>query len=163
METILHTHPNDDWDILFSCGGCLPRAPTRLQIDWDWKDQGIGDRKGCLKLDLLRSDQEVASIDLNLGHAAPHKWEHRTDVVEDGDFLGSFQKGDSLRVQRVVGGGGGHELYVTNFRIGFGHIGDMMDENQLVALAEIRKIVDPVSFIRGSRVKSSLLCASKVL
>lgn len=184
METILPHRAaaycvDESWQILFLCAGRVPRAPVRLQIDWDWK-QEWENQKGSLKLDVIRNGEEIASKDLSLGCGANRTWEHRTVVINDARFLASLRIGDALRVQRLMGGEVCPELYVTNFRIYFGSIGKLLEptstppppppsqhrgiDTPLVVISEARPINYPLSLIRGIQVASSFLSySSKVI
>lgn len=125
LNEIIHDRTmNDDFATTFRCRNGVSFIPERLQVEWDWKDQGWGNQKGRLRLDLLRIDGNrqldvVASVELDRGQVAAHEWEHREVSIEGDDpLLASIQEGDTFRVQSVVGGGGGHELFVANFRLG---------------------------------------------
>lgn len=108
----------DSWRPLLMLPQPVSRVPTKIFVEWDWKNKGWGQRKGGLKLVLLRESEKVAEVQLNK-EAASHNWSHHVFEMESGEFLESIQPNDTIQVDRWVGGGRGHELYVENFRIGF--------------------------------------------
>jgi hypothetical protein len=89
-----------------------------MRVEWEWRDQGWGNQKGNLQLELLRSGEVVGTVGLSTA-VARHEWESKTFEIEVGDFIDQCQPATWIRVMRIVGGGGGHELYVRNLRIGF--------------------------------------------
>jgi hypothetical protein len=90
----------------------------RVTATWDWKDQGWGNLKGQLMVEALRDGEVVAAAGLS-PEVAKHDWESKTFDLEAGDFIEHCQPGTVIRVMRYVGGGGGHELFLRNFRLGF--------------------------------------------
>ena len=52
------------------------------------------------------------------GEVAPHTWEEMTIMLERGDdVVKKCVRGDVLRVMKNEGGGGGHYLWVKNFKM----------------------------------------------
>lgn len=116
----VHVRGQDDaWHRLMDTTEGLSFSPNRLVVEWDWKDQGWGNQKGRLRLVVVRKGSAIASVDLSRDQMASHYWEHRKVVIDHPQFLAAIQSGDVFRVQAVIGGGGGHELFVTNVTLVF--------------------------------------------
>ena len=90
-----------------------------VELRFEWKDQGWGNRKGQLLLKRMREGAELSSHVIE-PHPAAHIW---TSVrfagsVSDGDMACCVgEPGDVFEVWRYVGGGGGHELYIRDFKM----------------------------------------------
>ena len=104
--------PETFFDVPISARGLLS-----VQMRFRWKDQGYGNRKGHLWLELLRDGVVIADNLEEHGGLAPHEWEDRDVLVSNHDVVRRYQPGDILRVVRNVGGGGGHILKVRKFRM----------------------------------------------
>ena len=82
-----------------------------------WKDQGWGNRKGKVKVALMRQGSEIASETL-FSEAAPHALETRNRTLKDEDLVKMAKVGDTYALFHVVGGGGGgHKIELNLFRI----------------------------------------------
>mmetsp|Transcript_44532 Transcript_44532/g.71313 ORF Transcript_44532/g.71313 Transcript_44532/m.71313 type:complete len:237 (-) Transcript_44532:109-819(-) len=81
-----------------------------------WKDQGWGNYKGHVLLQLVRGGvvKETRSMFGVAGHSTT------TRSVSNAVCLFSthrFRAGDTLRLVMNIGGGGGHQLYIYNFNM----------------------------------------------
>jgi len=99
----------------------VSRGLVAIKMDWEWRDQGYGNQKGQLWLQLVRDGQVLEDNRNNYFALAPHKenreCERREVMVELHPVVMRAQKGDLIRVVRNVGGGGGHRLTVKNFKM----------------------------------------------
>jgi hypothetical protein len=68
-----------------------------------WKDQGRGNRKGKVKVALMRKDQEIASQVL-FDYNAPHSIETKERILKTEDVITKAQLGDkyALNILLVV-------------------------------------------------------------
>ena len=85
-------------------------------MSFRWKDQGYGNRKGMLWIELLRESEIIASS-YDVSSLAPHEEETREMVIKDHPVVDKIRKGDVLQFMRNVGGGGGHSLTVEDFKV----------------------------------------------
>jgi len=92
--------------------------PKSIAAKVTWRDQGWGNRKGTLFLRLIDTDgKTLGTLDL-FGVAAHHETSpEKTFTVEDCPLLQKAKKGHRIEVDRYVGGGGGHQLFVSNFSV----------------------------------------------
>ena len=97
-------------------GPPLPGPVRLMKVSMKWKDQGWGNRKGQVWMQLMRGDDKVAEKK-NIFEIAPHEWAEEAAKVEDHDLLKLSKKGDFYRFMRNTGGGGGHSLKVKNFTV----------------------------------------------
>lgn len=97
-------------------------TPTAMKIELDWVDQGWGNRKGRLYACYKGKTQALTPI------TASHFRTQAEIIIPDGavgDFLETVRLGewdmersdDVLSISYVVGGGGGHVLYVYDLKI----------------------------------------------
>ena len=82
-----------------------------------WKDQGWGNRKGMLWIELMRDSKMIATSKDDFNFLAPHEEETREVVIKDHPVVDKVRKGDFLQFMRNVGGGGGHSLTVEDFKV----------------------------------------------
>lgn len=85
-----------------------------LTMSMKWVDQGFGNKKGQLFLQLVRDNQMVAECRDTFGTCG-HRLERAECTLSDSNLLKASQKGDVLRFMRNAGGGGGHSLKVHDF------------------------------------------------
>jgi len=112
--------PDDDtyrcWEVLLDP---TPQKIVQIEIEFDWKDQGYGNRKSCLSLRLLRqsafSERELIADDV-FAPLAPHEAEHFSITLNSSSVVVLSEPGDSLELWRFVGDGGAHRLHVWNFK-----------------------------------------------
>ena len=71
-----------------------------------WRDQGYGNQKGRLRLELSRDGRLFGFY--SMGEVAPHS---NSDFNLEWDV--DARAGDEFIVQTIVGGGGGHELHLA--------------------------------------------------
>ena len=89
---------------------------SKATLKFSWRDQGWGNRKGKLRVRLIHAEtgEDIASTP-EYG-IAPHEY---TTVDEHFGFnhglVRNSLEGYRFVVEVVVGGGGGHELYVKDF------------------------------------------------
>lgn len=98
-------------------GPPLTSTVKKLNMSVVWKDQGWGNLKGEIFIQLMRpsEDKMVAEKRRVFGIAKHHEEEAKTEI-KDGDILTLAQPGDFYRFMRNIGGGGGHTLTVRKFR-----------------------------------------------
>ena len=90
-----------------------------VTMSFQWKDQGYGNRKGMLWIELLRGSEVIATSKDDFDILAPHQEETREIVIKDHPVVDKVRKGDVLQFMRNVGGGGGHSLTVEDFNVKF--------------------------------------------
>ena len=85
-----------------------------------WKDQGWGNKKGRIRVKIIRNGLEIQTMYPAFG-AAPHSYTTISTVVEESNanFLNTMA-GDTVAFEYTVGGGGGHKLYIQSFSATFG-------------------------------------------
>ena len=117
----------------------LTRGLKSVRMRFKWRDQGFGNQKGQVWLQLLKNSVVVADTREDYYCLAPPKLEQRKVLISGHAVIQNAAKGDLLRVMRNVGGGGGHHLKVRNFRMKIKHkkyteddddIGDNEDEDE---------------------------------
>lgn len=101
---------------------CPPLSGTVKAIDVSmvWRDQGWGNRKGELWIDLVRSGEIILRGNKpRMFPIAPHHDEKVEFVTSNPAYplLAATTKGDVFRIQYNVGGGGGHQLHIKDFSI----------------------------------------------
>ncbi|CAM9936930.1 unnamed protein product, partial [Laminaria digitata] len=91
-------------------------VPTSATIEFRWKDQGSGNRKGRIFLRLMApGGKEKAILPLTEGFAS-HHWDNITVQLEGRTpVLALATVGCWYQIVVEVGSGGGHLLYVKNF------------------------------------------------
>ena len=83
-----------------------------IRVEYTWKDQGWGHRKGRIFLQV--GQQQIDYREFGL---AEHTCTtHTVDVLKQGNeaFFAALGAGLPLGVQALIGGGGGHELEISN-------------------------------------------------
>lgn len=87
-----------------------------LHVSFKWEDQGFGNQKGRVAVKLMNGTDEVYRIE-DWG-VAPHKKETVSVMFdEDHYFVKNLVEGCCFELWYVVGGGGGHSLWVQDFRV----------------------------------------------
>ena len=86
-----------------------------ITLTFRWKDQGFGNRKGMLWIDLVREGQLIATSKDDFPTLAPHLEETQEIVIRNHPVVDLIRKGDTINFMRNVGGGGGHSLSVQEF------------------------------------------------
>ena len=89
-----------------------------MNISMKWKDQGSGNRKGRIWLEILRDEKVFFASSYFLCGLATHEWDEvNIHLTKEDALVRDFKPGDRYRFVRNVGGGGGHALYVQNFKV----------------------------------------------
>ena len=88
-----------------------------LTMSFRWRDQGYGNRKGMLWIELMRDGEMIATSKDDFHFLAPHQEETREVLIKDHPVVDKVRKGDVLQFMRNTGGGGGHSLKVENFKV----------------------------------------------
>ena len=89
----------------------------KIDISFKWRDQGYGNRKGKIWLQVIRAGKTVLETSNDLCGTAPHMWSHvRIQLTRQDEVVRRFKPGDSYRFMRNIGGGGGHSLHIQNFK-----------------------------------------------
>ena len=104
-------------------GPILASRVISLKFHVEWRDQGFGGRKGAFVTQLMRGDELICesssyeplgicerSVDYQLT-ALDKSLQH------DHPLVGEALPGDHYRILKILGGGGGHQLDVKNFKI----------------------------------------------
>lgn len=116
---------------LYFDGPVLSGSVKKLVMSVLWKDQGYGNKKGEIFVKLMRpeagcspttpslEDEQIIEIAerRRLFGIAEHYWKREHTVISDHPVVSKARPGDFYRFMRYVGGGGGHELIVRNFRV----------------------------------------------
>ena len=76
---------------------------------------------------MVREDEVIADTREDYFALAPHEIDKREVEVNSHPVLSNAIRGDILRVARNVGGGGGHELNVKNFKMRIVHKKEVLD------------------------------------
>lgn len=88
-----------------------------MTISMKWQDQGYGNRKGKIWLQIIRDKELVFESSQTLCGLAGHEWETiNIKLTKEDDVVNNLRPGDKYRFMRNVGGGGEHELHVSNFK-----------------------------------------------
>jgi len=99
-------------------------------MEFDWKDQGYGNQKGQIWLQLVRDGRVIADSREQYFALAPHNDLERREVeVVEHPVVTLAGKGDVIRVMRNVGGGGGHRLTVKNFKMRIIHKRELAEDS----------------------------------
>lgn len=104
-------------------GPVMAQRMKSVRAEWDWRDQGYGNRKGMIWLQLLRGEEVMADSLEDYPTLAPHvrgpvgQMEREVLEIRDHPVVTRSRPGDRLRFMRNIGGGGGHKLKVKNFRV----------------------------------------------
>ena len=123
-------------DELYFDGPVLSSSVKKLAMSVRWRDQGYGNKKGEIFVKLMRpevghsdptppstsralEDEQITEIAerRQLFGIAEHYWKREHTVICDHPVVSKARPGDFYRFMRYVGGGGGHELRVRNFRV----------------------------------------------
>jgi hypothetical protein len=67
-------------------------------------------------LTLSRGEDRLETVHLT-EHASPHSWENVDFYLLEHPLIEKAQQGDLITIHYKVGGGGGHELFVEQFKI----------------------------------------------
>ena len=88
-----------------------------MTISFVWKDQGVGNRKGRIWLQIFRGTEMLYETSNNLWGVAQHHWQNvKVSLSRDDDVISAFRPGDYFRFMRNIGTGGNHSLHVRNFK-----------------------------------------------
>ncbi len=107
---------------LYFDGPPLPSIVKKLSLFVLWKDQGWGNRKGEIFLQLMRTanagaaPMEVVQKRKVFGIADHEKKKTNAELAND-PIVTLAKPGDFYRFMRNAGGGGGHSLTVENFKV----------------------------------------------
>ena len=122
-------------DELYFDGPVLSGSVRKLDMSVLWRDQGYGNKKGEIFVKLMRPEagwsptppcalrplEEEQIIEIaerrQLFGIAEHYWNREHTVICDHPIVSKARPGDFYRFMRYVGGGGGHDLRVRNFRV----------------------------------------------
>ena len=89
----------------------------KMTISFEWKDQGWGNRKGKIWLQIFRGSKMVHETTAYLCGVAPHKWgDVKVSLSSKDAVVRAFRPGDYFRFMGDVGRGGNHAIYVRNFK-----------------------------------------------
>lgn len=111
-----------EW-LTFVIDGCFM---DEIRLSFNWKDQGWGNMKGMLSLNLKNEEGSLINSQSLVDHVAPHNLENITVTFDSNyDIVNKFSHGCIYEIMRYVGDGGGHTLTVQDFKIAFlsGNVG----------------------------------------
>jgi hypothetical protein len=103
----------------------VPDGFEELSVFCRWKDQGFGNQKGRLFVKVERricDDQSCRTdviCDQDCFGLAPHEWEMRR-IQFSAKELNNPQANDEVKIEYIVGGGGGHQLMVEDLKVAIG-------------------------------------------
>ena len=103
-------------------GPVMAQKMKSLNMEWEWRDQGFGNRKGMLWVQLVRGDEVLADSREDFPTLAPHvagpigMMHPEVLLIKNHSVLNLSRPGDKLRFMISVGGGGGHQLKLRNFK-----------------------------------------------
>ena len=95
----------------------VTRGLAGVKMAWEWKDQGWGNQKGQVWLQLVRNNKVVEDNREEYFALAPHTMQRREVLVDLHPVVTRAKRGDLIRVMRNTGGGGGHQLTVKDFKM----------------------------------------------
>ncbi|KAL6056026.1 hypothetical protein QOT17_016345 [Balamuthia mandrillaris] len=101
--------------------GGLPGKVKALRLRFTWRDQGWGNKKGTIIVKLVRPTEMAAEESDTVAEWRSPIAEHHSvamDLVlksDKEDIVAKAQEGDKYEIWRLVGGGGGHQLFWTDF------------------------------------------------
>jgi len=119
----------------------LEDSVERIEMSMAWWDQGYGNRKGQVWLKLYRprknNKQAILITEMNPNRfgIAPHQkppkmpqekfvlngieFENNAEdvLIQTDEIVKLAQPGDYFEIMKNVGGGGGHNLYIRNFKL----------------------------------------------
>ena len=93
----------------------LTKGLISVKMSFQWEDQGHGNRKGQIWLQLIGDSEVIADSREEYPTLAPHEMEYKEVEVSNHPVVTRARKGDVLRVMCNIGGGGGHLLTVQDF------------------------------------------------
>ena len=114
----------------------LTRGLKSVAMSFLWADQGYGNRKGQVWLQLVREGEVIADCRKQFPALAPHcdrsagghELDRREVEVVGHPVVSLAVRGDTLRVARNIGGGGGHRLNVRQFNMTIVHKKELDEE-----------------------------------
>merc|ERR1712224_735714 len=73
-----------------------------IECEWQWRDQGWGNRKGCVVLHLLRNNESIVSE--RIGGIVEHNWENIKETIQwnNSNVLQESQCNDELAFKYIV-------------------------------------------------------------
>jgi len=86
-----------------------------ITMTFKWQDQGYGNRKGMVWIDLVRSGEVIHSSLEAFPNLADHKMKSEEIIISNHPVVDGIRKGDILKFMVNVGGGGGHSLKIKDF------------------------------------------------
>ena len=97
-------------------GPVMAQKMESISLQWEWRDQGHGNRKGMLWVQLVRGGEVLADSREDYPTLAPHVMESKVLLIKNHSVVNLSRPGDKLRFMINVGGGGGHQLKLRNFK-----------------------------------------------
>ena len=103
-------------------GPVMAQKMKSINMEWEWRDQGYGNRKGMLWVQLVRGEEVLVDSREDFPTLAPHvtgpvgMMKSEVLLIKNHSLVNLSRPGDKLRFMINVGGGGGHKLKVRNFK-----------------------------------------------
>jgi len=91
-----------------------------LHLAFDWKDQGWGNQLGAFVIELFDNGDTRMAVQTWALRANPrtNDWTTLTATLDNtSELVQRVISGAYYRVSIITGGGGGHELYIKNFKL----------------------------------------------
>jgi len=91
-----------------------------LHLAFDWKDQGYGNQLGEFAIELIDNGDTRMAIQTWSLRANPrtNDWTTLTATLDNtSELVQRVISGAHYRVSIITGGGGGHKLYIKNFKL----------------------------------------------
>ena len=99
-------------------GPKLSKYIENIMISMKWKDQRWGNRKGKVWLQIIRNSEMILETEPGLCGLANHSFEEvNIHLTREDNIVKEYKPGDQFRIMRNIGGGGGHRLFVQNFKL----------------------------------------------
>jgi len=86
-----------------------------ITMTFEWVDQGYGNRKGQVWIDLVRSGEVIENSLHDFPNLADHQMKSEEIKISNHPVVDRIRKGDILKFMVNVGGGGGHSLFIKDF------------------------------------------------
>jgi hypothetical protein len=143
-----------------------------VSIDYSFKDQGWGNAKGWVSLRLEDTSGTIKAYDSSFYATSDRSGYKSVDnsFSEGDDMVDQFATGDEFTLSYIVGGGGGHAIYVTapTLTLTFGAAGSDDDDDddadddasaaKAVAMSKVKKATKSVKLLMAQDPNDVRVC-----